>query len=66
MMTKIFVTIGLVVLAWAAFTRLAGTRGARSVESTKSEVRRMQETVRCKACGIYLPKGETCSCGDRA
>lgn len=64
MITKYVLTGLLIVIAWLVFSRLQRGLGGGKRRSKPPIV--AQETVRCPACGIYLPAGQTCGCADRA
>ena len=66
MFLKIVVMLVLVVVAWTAAVRLTGPRVPRRRKRQTRADRNTPTALKCAACGIYLPPGESCNCSDRS
>lgn len=66
MFLKILVTLILVVVAWTVAVRLTGPKRPRKRLDKRDRRQDVPAAMKCANCGIYLPPGQSCRCGDSA
>ena len=65
MIWKLALTLLLLGLVWAFLFRSKGKLPHKKRQSPKKNDLKGQDLIKCHACGIYLPAGQTCDCSDR-
>lgn len=69
MLTKILIFVGVVVGVFiVARMGAASATGSKTIlkgrRRKKPKVKQPDEMTPCHTCGAYIPKGETCTCGN--